>query len=120
MPPLIRIKDSRYRKQLPFAYEAIVNVLEDDCTLRVSYLSGTVCGLTAFLEKQGQSPDGVNLFELFCGKQALIPRDCYLDADGAWLSRAALCDPMTQRYNETGHPGNCPFCDRNTPVSEPC
>jgi len=111
---------SRYRRDLPYSYEAVVDVLEDDCSLRVSYLADTVCGLTNFLSRNGQDPSAVSLFELFRGRQTLIPKDSYLDLNGSWLNRAALCRPMTRRYDETGSPGNCPFCDRNEPVSGPC
>jgi hypothetical protein len=121
MNPIAKISGSRYRKNLPFAYEAVIDVLEDgDSSLRVSYLSDTVCGLTRFLEQQGESPESVELFELFRGDQTSVPKDCYLDADGDWLPRAALCQPMTKRYNESGQPGRCPFCDRKKPVVGPC
>jgi len=120
MHPLKKLAGSRYRKHLPFAYEAIVDVLEDDTSLRVSYLSDTVCGLTDFLIKRGEDPGSVQLFELFRGQQTAIPNNCYLGENGDWLPRAALCKPMTARYNETGQPNNCPFCDRKEPVSGPC
>jgi hypothetical protein len=121
MNAIEKITGSRYRKHLPFAYEAVIDVLEDgDASLRISYLSDTVCGLTHFLEQQGESPDSVELFELFRGNQTSVPKDCYLDAGGEWLPRAALCKPMTKRYNEAGQPGRCPFCDRKEPVIGPC
>jgi len=120
MNPLKKIAGSRYRKDIPYAYEATIDVVEGDCTFRVSYLGDTVCGLTDFLSRKGELPAAVELFELFRGSQAPIPKDCYLSETGDWLPRAALCKPMTARYNETGRPDNCPFCDRKQPICGPC
>jgi hypothetical protein len=116
---LTRMLGSKYDKNLPYTYEAVVNVLEDDDSMQVCYFADTICGLTDDLARRRENPRSVAIFEIFQGKKTLIPQTCYLSEDGEWLPRSALCCPMTSRYGEPSHEGNCPFRDRSTAVCGP-
>ncbi len=119
MSLLIRMLGSKYDKDLPYTYEAVVNVLEDDDSMQVSYFADTICGLTDALARRRKNPRSVAIFEIFQGDKTLVPKTCYLSEDGEWLPRSALCHPMTTRYGEPSNEGNCPFCDRTTAFCGP-
>ncbi len=119
MSLLTRILGSKYDKELPYAYEAVINVLEDDDSMQVCYFSDTICGLTDGLARRRKNPRLVTIFEIFQGNRTLIPKDCYLGKDNEWLPRSALCHPMTSRYGEPSSQGSCPFCDRSATVCGP-
>ncbi len=111
---------SKYDKDIPYTYQAIINVVEDDDSIQVSYLADKICTLTNFLKKRHITPETVTLFEIFNGKETLISKECYMTEDGQWFSKSQLCQPMTGRYGEPKNEHNCQFRDRNNQVSEPC
>ena len=94
----------------PYTYQAVVNILGGaNDELQVSYFADTICGLVNRLKKHRENPGSARLYEIYRGRETLIPSWCYIDKDGKWLSRQALCYPMTTRYGEAGREGSCPF-----------
>ena len=97
----------------PYTYQAIVNIIDEDDSIQVSYFADTICGLVTFLNKRGEEPGRTKIFEIYQGEETLIPDHCYLGEDGRWLSRQQLCHPMTSRYGEPSMEGSCPFRGRS-------
>ncbi|HHJ16846.1 MAG TPA: hypothetical protein ENJ80_09135 [Gammaproteobacteria bacterium] len=100
----------------PYTYQAIVNIIDEDDSIQVSYFADTICGLVAYLKKRSEDPGRTRIFEIYQGKETQVPDRCYLGDDGDWLSRQALCYPMTTRYGEPGKEGSCPFQGRSHSV----
>ena len=94
----------------PYTYQAVINILGgSNDELRVSYFADTICGLVNHLKKHREDPSSARLFEIYQGRQTLIPSWCYIGGDGKWMTRAQLCHPMTKRYGEPSKEGSCPF-----------
>ena len=94
----------------PYTYQAVINILgggKDE--LQVSYFADTICGLVNHLKKHREDPGSAKLFEIYRGRETLIPSWCYIGKDGKWMTRRELCFPMTTRYGEPGREGSCPF-----------
>jgi len=100
----------------PYTYQAVVNVLDADDSILVSYFADTICGLITFLKKRREDPGRTRIFEIYRGQETLIPSQCYLGEHGHWFSRHELCQPMSSRYGESGREGNCPFQGRDHSV----
>ena len=97
----------------PYTYQAVVNILDEDDSIQVSYFADTICGLVAFLKKRREDPGRTKIFEIYRGQETPVPSRCYLGDDGRWLSRQELCHPMSSRYGEPGKEGSCPFHGRS-------
>lgn len=94
----------------PYTYQAVINILGGtNDELQVSYFADTICGLVNHLKKHREDPASARLFEVYRGRETLIPSWCYIGKDGKWLPRRALCYPMTTRYGEPSREGSCPF-----------
>jgi len=100
----------------PYTYQAVVNILDEDDSIQVSYFADTICGLIAFLKKRGEDPGRTKVFEIYQGQETLIPSRCYLGEGGLWYSRQELCHPMSSRYGKPGREGSCPFQGRSHSV----
>ncbi len=100
----------------PYTYQAVINILGEDDSIKMSYFADTICGLVEFLKKRQEDPGLTEIFEIYQGKQTTIPSQCYLGGDGHWFSRQELCHPMSSRYGEPGSEGSCPFRDRSYAV----
>ena len=100
----------------PYTYQAVVNILDEDDSIQVSYFADTICGLVAFLKKRDEYPERTKIFEIYQGQETRVPDRCYLGEDGGWLTRQELCYPMTTRYGEPGKEGSCPFRGRSHSV----
>jgi hypothetical protein len=111
---------SKYDKKIPYAYQAIINIVEDDDSIQVSYLADKICTLSNFLKKRQVAPETITIFEVYDGKETLIPKDCYTTEDGKWFPKTKLCYPMTSRYGEPKDEQTCQFRDRNNRVCGPC
>ena len=118
---LNKMLGSKYNKKIPYTYQAIINVVEDDESLQISYFADRICVLTNFLKKQQITPENVTILETYSGKETVIPPKDYMTIeDGKWLPKSKLCHPMTSRYGEPENEHNCQFRDRNTSISGPC
>jgi len=117
---LTKVLGSKYDRNIPYSYQAIINVVADDDSIQVSYLADKICTLTNYLRKCQVTPESITIFEVYEGKETLIPKDCYTSEDGKWSPRAKLCAPMTSRYGEPNDELTCQFRDRNNRICGPC
>lgn len=113
MKPLANVFGADDNNTFPYTYQAVVNILDEDDSIQVSYFADTICGLITFLNKRRENPGRTRVFEIYRGQETLIPSQCYLRADGCWCSRHELCHPMTSRYGKPGREGSCPFQGRS-------
>ncbi|MFQ5644956.1 MAG: hypothetical protein ACE5FQ_14860, partial [Thiogranum sp.] len=81
----------------PYTYQAVVKLLDEDDSIRVSYFADTICGLVEFLRQRGEDPGRTEILEIYREQETTVPARCYLGDDGRWLCRAELCYPMTTR-----------------------
>ncbi|MCK5716464.1 MAG: hypothetical protein KAH77_03165 [Thiomargarita sp.] len=116
---LPKIFGSKYDKTIPYTYEAIVNIMEDDDAIKISYMADKICTLINLLKKRQVDPKTVTMFEIYNGKDTLIPADCYMTEDDKWFPKTKLCRPMTSRYGEAKTDQNCQFRDRNNRICGP-
>ncbi len=117
---LAKLFGSKYDKKIPYTYQAIINVVEDEDSIKVSYLADKICTLTNFLKKRQVDPKTVTVFEVYNGKETLVPQDCYMTEEGKWFPKTKLCSPMTSRYGEAKDEHTCQFRDRNNRICGPC
>ena len=117
---LTKMFGSKYDKKIPYTYQAVVNVVEDDNSIQISYFADRICAPTNFLKKQQITPDTVTIFETYSGKETLIPKEFYMTEDGKWFPKVKLCQPMTGRYGEPKDEHTCQFRDRTNQISAPC
>jgi hypothetical protein len=117
---LTKLFGSKYDKKIPYTYQAVINVVEDDDPVQVSYLADKICTLTNFLKKRQVDPETVTICEVYNGKETPIPKDCYMTEDGKWFPKTKLCQPMTSRYGEAKTEFTCQFRDRNNRICGPC
>jgi len=117
---LTKMFGSKYDKKIPYSYQAIIKVVEDDDSIQISYLADKICTLTNFLKKRQVAPETITVFEVYNGKETLIPKDCYMTEEGEWFPKTKLCSPMTSRYGEPKDAQTCQFRDRNNRVCGPC
>jgi len=113
---LTKLLGSHQSSSLPYIYQAVVNLIEGDDSLKVSFFSDTICGLVGYLKKHQDDPGSTTLYEIYKGQEKQIPHACYLDEEGHWLCRNALCFPMTVRYGNPKNACNCPFRGRSHAV----
>jgi hypothetical protein len=111
---------SKYDQKIPYSYQAIIKVVEDDDSIQISYLADKICTLTNFLKKRQVAPETITIFEVYNGEETLIPKDCYMTEEGEWFPKTKLCSPMTSRYGEPKNDQTCQFRDRNNRVCGPC
>jgi hypothetical protein len=111
---------SKYDHSLPYTYKARVLPIEgvddiyDDC------FSDTICGLLEYLEKSNITPDAVQLFGIYRGKELPLDIRFCLTPDGQWLERPEICHSLEEHFHATleeqyrGHVehGSCEYEDR--------
>ena len=117
---LTKLFGSKYDKDIPYTYQAVIKAIEDDDSVQISYMADKICTLTNFLKKRQITPDTVTIYEVFNGEETLIAKDCYMTKDGNWFTKTMLCNPMTSRYGDAKTEHNCQFRDRNNRVCGPC
>ncbi len=117
---LMKIFGSKYNKTVPYTYQAVVKVVEDDDSIQIVYFADRICSLTNFLKKQQISPDTVTIYETYDGKETMVPEELYMNKEGKWLPKKDLCHPMTGRYGEPKDEHNCQFRDRTNRIAGPC
>lgn len=106
---------SKYQKELPYTYEARVAVT-DDGEITNSLLSDTICGLVEHLKGDGVDPSGVEIREVYQGREAVIDPGFYTGEDGGWLARPAICESFRVHYPGHIDESNCSFSDRDDDV----
>ena len=57
----------------PYTYQAVVNILDEDDSIQVSYFADTICGLVAVLIKRREDPGRTKIFEIYRGRKRLSP-----------------------------------------------
>ena len=102
---------SIYEKDLPYAYEARVTIMEGGEDYN-SYISDTICSLVEQLGQNAITPDEVEIFEVFQNEEKGIDSDRYTDPDGKWLVRKEMCQSFSKHYDGHIYPGGCTFQDR--------
>ncbi len=119
---LTKMFGSKYNKTVPYTYQAVIQVVEDDDddSIRIAYFADRICSLTNFLKKQQIVPDTVTIFETYDGKETVVPKELYMTEDSKWLPKTELCHPMTSRYGEPKDEHTCQFRDRTNRVAGPC
>lgn len=115
-------KRSKRDRNLPYTYEAWVDVLEGRGRepLFDYYFSDTLCGLIDYLDEKGIRPEEVRLNGVYRGQITRLSPDL-CSKDGVWLKRPELCRVLEQHYLCThdeayrGHveKGHCSFEDRS-------
>ena len=107
---------SKYQKDLPYTYEARVNLMDSDGEFN-SYISDTICGLVKYLKDKDIDPSAVEIFELYNDKEVNLEVAYCLSPMGKWLNRSQLCKSFREYY--PGHIGRsgCTFKDRDKNVT---
>jgi hypothetical protein len=106
---------SKYDPSLPYTYEARVRIFEDadeDVEEFKTYLSDTICGLIAHLERNGIGPEEAELFEIYREGETPIPSSLLTNADGQWLKKQELCRAFEHHYPGHIREDSCSFEDR--------
>lgn len=103
---------SKYNNELPYTYEARVNVLEWAEAYN-SYYSDTICGLIDFLREKNINPDQVSLIEVYQDHEDRVEIQLCLDEHGLWLGRPHLCQALRGHYRGHIDNGHCSFVDRS-------
>lgn len=57
----------------PYTYQAVVNILDEDGSIQVSYFADTIYGLVAFLKKRREDAGRTKIFEIYRGRKRLSP-----------------------------------------------
>jgi hypothetical protein len=107
---------SKYVKELPFTYEARVEVTEG-AEITNTFLSDTICGLVEHLRSEGVDPSQVEIREVYQAGETLIDQALYTSEDGQWLARPAMCRSFEAHYPGHVRDGECTFSDRDKTIA---
>jgi hypothetical protein len=106
---------SKYLDELPFTYEARVQVVED-LDITNTLVSDTICRLVEHLLKKGVDPTQVEIREVYPDREELIDQALYTNEEGRWLTRPFMCRSFQEHYPGHTAEGNCTFRDRSGEV----
>ena len=114
---------SKYRKGLPYTYEARVDMLhgQGSAPFYEHYFSDTICGLIEYLSDNDIRPGEVRLYGVYRKERIPLEVELCVDRQGTWLARPDICHALEAHYAETmdqryrGHHENepCSYEDRN-------
>jgi hypothetical protein len=107
---------SKYARDLPYTYEARVQMSED-LGITTTFLSDTICGLIEFLQGDDVDPSRVEIREVYQKGDKLIDQALYTGAGGEWLARPAMCRSFEEHYPGHIHGGGCSFSDRDKEIA---
>ena len=107
---------SKYKKDIPYTYEAKVIVIDDEYH---SFFADTICALVEYLVEHNVEPDEVELYEIFKGEEKKLNKEYCVSDEGRWLIRKELCDAFTERYPGHIHDSGCTFEDRERNITGP-
>ncbi len=107
---------SKYLKELPFTYEARVEV-SDGAEITNTFLSDTICGLIEYLQGDGIDPSQVEIREVYEDGETLIDQALYTSEDGQWLARPAMCRSFESHYPGHIRENECTFGDRDNCIA---
>jgi len=107
---------SKYEKDLPYAYEARVS-LAGDAEVTATYLADTICGLVEYLRTEGVDPATVEIVEVHQDCDVILDRGLYLEREGEWLTRPALCKSFETHYPGHIRGDDCTFSDRDEGIA---
>ena len=106
---------SKYIDELPFLYEARVEVVEG-LDLTKTIVSDTICRLIGHLESEAIDPKHVEIWEVYSDREMRVSRVLYTSAEGAWLMRPEICRTLEHHYPGHARESNCSFSDRDPEV----
>lgn len=120
---------SKYDKNLPFMYEACIDVLygQSDAPVYNYYQCDTVCGLIEYLDENGIAPEDVELYGIYSGEKIQLDTNYCTNDEDEWLRRPEICIALEEHFRETletqykGHTAfeECDFDDRDRKGSGP-
>ena len=62
----------------PYTYQAVVNILDEDDSIQVSFFGDTICGLVAFPEHRGEDPGRTKIYEIYQGQETPVPGHSFI------------------------------------------
>ncbi len=109
---------SKYDPDLPFTYEARVQVTPGTDIFN-SYFSDTICGLLEFLDANGFSAEETTVVEIYEGNETIMESEWLTDRGGRWLHKPDICRSLAPHYRGHIFKGGCDFQDRDPFVTGP-
>ncbi len=107
-----KILDSEHDNTLPYIYRAKRPIIEGEEDFTSDWFADTLCVLCLNLQKLGEEPEFIQIYECFNDREVEIPKQAYMDARGQWLRKKELCHAH-QRYGRVANENNCSFQDRD-------
>ncbi len=111
---------SKYIKEIPYTYEARVDVLQGtgDEPVYNYYYADTVCGLIDYLDSADIDPEEVEIFEVYQEGDNKMKTELCITENKEWLSRPGICKSLRGKYIGHIDEDHCAYRDRNREGSE--
>lgn len=103
---------SKYDETIPYTYQARLPIPELEGVYH-TYQADTICGLVEYLHANEITPDEVEIYEEYQGKETLIQKKLYTTPDNQWLFKPQICQAFEAEYQGHIHGNHCSFEDRH-------